>query len=234
MERDRAMEFKGHQKSSFIDYPDKICTVFFTSGCNFRCPYCHNSDLVHNKGETITEDFAFDYLDKRKKMIDAVCISGGEPTIHKGLYDFIKKAKDKGYLVKLDTNGTNLEILEKLLADKLVNYVAMDIKAPLNKYNKVTNVDININKIVESIRILKDADIDYEFRTTVCRELLTHEDIIEIAEYLKGSKRYYIQNFRDGDTVLAGQNQFSPYDTKTLKEIQEQIKSYFGIFKIRN
>lgn len=228
------MEFKGHQKSSFIDYPDKICTVFFTGGCNFRCPYCHNSDLVHNKGEAITEDFVFDYLDKRKKMLDAVCISGGEPTLQKGLYDFIKKVKDKGYLVKLDTNGTDPDILKKLLADELVDYVAMDIKAPINKYNELTNTNVDINKITESIGIIKYANIDYEFRTTVCEELLTQKDILEIAEYLKGSKRYYIQNFKDGGTVLGGQNNFSQFPRETLGEIEELIKSYFEIFKIRN
>lgn len=228
------MEFKGHQKSSFIDFPDKICTVFFTAGCNFRCPYCHNSDLVHNKGEVIGEDFVFDYLDRRKKMIDAVCISGGEPTLHEGLYSFIKKLKEKGYLVKLDTNGTNPDLLKKLISDRLVDYIAMDIKAPIYKYNIVSNTNTDIDKITESMSIIKGSDIDYEFRTTVCRELLTQNDIIEIAEYLKGSKRYYIQNFRDGDTILAGQKQFSPYDTRTLKEIEEQIKSYFVIFKIRS
>lgn len=228
------MEFRGHQKSSFIDYPDKICTVLFTGGCNFRCHYCHNSDLVYNIGEVITEDFVFDYLDRRKKMLDAVCISGGEPTLHDGLYDFIKKVKSTGYLVKLDTNGTNPDILKKLIEDELVDYVAMDIKAPIEKYSKVTNANIDIEKIIESINIIKSSDIDYEFRTTVCIELLTQEDILKIAEYLKGSKRYYLQNFKDRSTVLDGQNKFSPFSRETLREIEEQIKSYFGIFKIRN
>lgn len=228
------MEFKGHQKSSFIDYPDKICTVLFTGGCNFRCSYCHNSDLVYNKGETITEDFIFDYLEKRKKMLDAVCISGGEPTLHDELYDFIKKVKAKGYLVKLDTNGTNPDILNKLIADGLLDYVAMDIKAPMSKYNIVANTNIDIEKIIRSINIIKDSDIDYEFRTTICRELLNEEDILEIAEYLKGSKRYYMQSFRDGDTVLGGENKFTPFSRESLRKIKEQIESYFGIFKIRN
>lgn len=228
------MEFKGHQKSSFIDYPDKICTVFFTGGCNFRCHYCHNSDLVYDNGKTITEDFVFDYLNKRKKMLDAVCISGGEPTLHEGLYDFITKIKAKDYLVKLDTNGTNPKMLKKLITNRLVDYVAMDIKAPIDKYNNITNTNVNIEKIITSVNILKDSDIDYEFRTTVCRELLTKEDILKIAEYLKGSKRYYLQNFKDGITVLGGENKFTPFSRNTLREIEEQIKHYFGIFKIRN
>lgn len=228
------MEFKGHQKSSFIDYPDKISTVFFTGGCNFRCSYCHNSDLVYNKGEKITEDFIFDYLEKRKKVLDAVCISGGEPTLHDGLYDFIEKVKAKGYLVKLDTNGTSPYTLNKLVADELVDYVAMDIKAPIDKYNTVANADFAIERVIESIDILKNSYIDYEFRTTICRELLTKEDILKIAEYLKGSRRYYLQNFRDGDTVLGGENKFTPYSKKMLIEIKKQIKNYFGVFKIRN
>lgn len=228
------MEFKGHQKSSFIDYPDKICTVFFTGGCNFRCPYCHNSDLVYNKGEDITEEFALEYLDKRANFLDAVCISGGEPTLHKGLYDFIKKAKDKGYLVKLDTNGTNPKVLKRLMEDNLVDYIAMDIKAPLFKYYEVVNTNVDINSVLESINLIKSSCKDYEFRTTVCKELLTYEDIIEIGEYLKGSKRYYIQNFKDGDTILGGQEKFSSYDGDTLSKIEEHLKGYFQIFKIRN
>lgn len=228
------MEFKGHQKSSFIDYPDKICTVFFTGGCNFRCPYCHNSNLVYNEGEYIAEEFALEYLDKRANFLDAVCISGGEPTLHKGLYDFIKKAKDKGYLVKLDTNGTNPKVLKRLIDDNLVDYIAMDIKAPLPKYYEVVNTNVDINSILESISLIKSSCTDYEFRTTVCKELLTYEDIIEIGEYLKGSNRYYIQNFKDGDTILGGQKKFSSYDLDTLKKIEERLKGYFQIFKIRN
>ncbi len=228
------MEFKGHQKSSFIDYPDKICTVLFTGGCNFRCSYCHNSDLVYNKGEIIAEDYIFHYLDKRKNMLDAVCISGGEPTLHDGLYDFIKKVKSKGYLLKLDTNGTAPDKLNKLIVDRLVDYVAMDIKAPIDKYNRITNANTDIDKIIKSISILKNSDIDYEFRTTVCRELLAKEDMLKIAEYLKGSKRYYLQNFKDGSTILGGENKLSSYSREILREIEEQIKDYFEIFKIRN
>jgi len=125
------MEIRGHQKSSFIDYPNKIATVFFTGGCNFRCGYCHNSTLVRNEDEVINEEYIFQYLEKRKKLIDAVCISGGEATLHSGLYDFIKQVKAMGYLVKLDTNGTNSAMVKKLLDEGLLDYIAMDIKASL-------------------------------------------------------------------------------------------------------
>ncbi|RKD31247.1 anaerobic ribonucleoside-triphosphate reductase activating protein [Thermohalobacter berrensis] len=228
------MYFKGHQKSSFIDYPDKISTVLFTGGCNFKCPYCHNSDLVYNKGEKIEAEYIFSFLEKRKKFIDAVCISGGEATLNKGLYDFVKELKDKGFLVKLDTNGTNPRLLKSFIKDKLLDYIAMDIKAPFNKYNKVTGVMVEINKIKESISLIRESDIDYEFRTTVCKELITEDDIINIAEELKGSKRYIIQNFRDGDTILAGKGRLTPYKKEELKDIERKIKDNFIEFKVRS
>ncbi|QEK11044.1 anaerobic ribonucleoside-triphosphate reductase activating protein [Crassaminicella thermophila] len=227
------MNIIGHQKSSFIDYPEKICTVYFVAGCNFRCPYCHNSHIVKEAGKFISEEEIFSFLNKRKKFIDAVCISGGEPTLYEELYGFIKKIKMEGFLVKLDTNGTNPKILEKLLKEGLIDYVAMDIKAPFHKYEFVTKAKIDIENIKMSIHIIKNANIDYEFRTTVCKELLTKEDLIEIATYLKGSKRYSIQNFRDGETVLAGKNQLHSYDLETLEEIKKEIEGYFEIFKVR-
>lgn len=228
------MIFKGHQKSSFIDYPDKICTVLFTSGCNFRCPYCHNSGLVKNQGEVIDNEYIFSYLNKRRNMLDAVCISGGEATLHGDrLYDFIVKVKEMGYLVKIDTNGTNPKLLSRLIDDNLLDYIAMDIKAPIDKYNIVTGVDVNTDNILESIGIIKNSLIDYEFRTTVCKELINKEDIIDIANNIKGSRRYVIQNFKDGDTVLAGKGRFTPYSKKELIEIKGIIEEWFNDFRLR-
>ncbi|MCC5911197.1 MAG: anaerobic ribonucleoside-triphosphate reductase activating protein [Clostridiaceae bacterium] len=227
------MKIIGIEKSSFIDYPNKISTVYFTAGCNFRCPYCHNGPIVKGVGENIKEEEIFSFLEKRKKFIDALCISGGEPTLYEEIYDFIKKVKEKGFFIKLDTNGTNPEMLKNLLKEELIDYVAMDIKAPLHKYEFITKTKVDIEDIKASIHLLKNTSIDYEFRTTVCKELLTEEDILEIAKYLKGSKRYYIQNFKDVESVLVGQNQFNPYDGKTLEEIQKNIKDYFDVFEIR-
>lgn len=227
------MKFKGHQKSSFIDYPDKICTVLFTGGCNFRCPFCHNSGIVYNNGEDISEEYIFDYLSRRHKMIDAVCISGGEPTIHNELVEFIKKVKSMDYLVKLDTNGTDPKILTMLLEQNLLDYIAMDIKAPLEKYSKVANISVDIDKIKESINIIKSSDIDNEFRTTVCKELLSTGDILSIGEYIRGAKRYTIQNFRDSDTVLDGKGNFTAFKAHELSEIESQLKDYFDVLKIR-
>lgn len=227
------MEIKGHQKTSFIDYPDKISTVVFTGGCNFRCPYCHNSQLVNNKGEIIEEEYIFEFLKNRKRMVDGVCISGGEATLQKDIYDFALKVKELGYMVKLDTNGTNPQTLKKLIDNGLLDYIAMDIKAPFDKYSNVTNTNVDIDTIRLSIDIIKSSSIDYEFRTTVCKELLTPEDIFSIAKDLEGTKRYIIQNFRDAGTILAGKGKFTSYKREELNDIGKSIQNMFSNFKIR-
>lgn len=227
------MRIIGIEKSSFIDYPGKISTVYFTAGCNFRCPYCHNAHIVEGLGKEIKEEEILEFINKRKKFIDAVCISGGEPTLQNDLYDFIKKIKKMGFHVKLDTNGSNPGILKKLIDESLIDYVAMDIKAPLEDYERVVNVKVAIQDIIKSIEIIRTGGIDYEFRTTVCRELLSEEDIIALAESIKGSKRYIMQNFRDGDTVLAGPKKLTPYDMGVLGEVKKQIEGWFEICKVR-
>ncbi|PAB57365.1 anaerobic ribonucleoside-triphosphate reductase activating protein [Anaeromicrobium sediminis] len=227
------MNILGHEKTSFIDYPDKICTMYFMGGCNFRCGYCHNKDLVENKGVPILESHIFEFLKKRKKYIDGVCISGGEPTLHEELYDFIVSIKKEGLLVKLDTNGTNPSMIKRLIDENLVDYIAMDMKAPINKYAVVTNVAVNVDNLKESIKLLTTSNVDYEFRTTVCRELVSTEDILEIAKELKGSKRYIIQNFRDRKTVLEGKNKFTSYNKEELEYIRSEIEDYFNEVKIR-
>ncbi|MTI67250.1 MAG: anaerobic ribonucleoside-triphosphate reductase activating protein [Firmicutes bacterium] len=227
------MYFNGHEKTSFIDYPDKISTVLFTAGCNFKCPYCHNSELLYDNGYKIKEEEVFKFLKKRRKFIDGVCLSGGEATLHKDIYDFLIKVKRLDYLTKLDTNGTNPKLIKKLLDNNLLDYIAMDIKAPFNKYKKIVNIDVDIKNIKESIEIIKNSNIDYEFRTTICKELLTKEDILNISTFLKGSKRYTIQNFKDGDGVLEGKGKFTPYKRKELEEIKEEIKNNFDNFKLR-
>ncbi len=227
------MNIIGIEKSSFIDYPNHICTVFFTGGCNFRCPYCHNSPLVHNIGERIEVEDAIDFLKKRKRFVEAVCISGGEPTLQRDLYDFIYRIKKEGLLVKLDTNGTNPILLRKLIEDQLLDYVAMDIKAPLNQYEMVTQVNVNIHDIQESVHILLENKVDYEFRTTLCKELLTVEDIQSIAEKITGCRTYALQNFRDGATVLGGQHRLTPYSSEELKEMEKSLSSILGNIIVR-
>lgn len=227
------MNILGIEKSSFIDYPNNICTVVFTGGCNFRCPYCHNSSIVNNIGDKIEEDEIISFLKGRRRFVDALCITGGEPTIQKGLYYFIRKVKGEGFNIKLDTNGTNPDLLRKLIDEKLINYVAMDIKAPLAKYSLVAQTPVALEDIQESINILLENKIDYEFRTTVCKELLSIEDIKIIAEEIKGCNTYVLQNFRDGETVLAGQDKFKPYTDEELKEIRNDICSLLNKIIIR-
>jgi pyruvate formate lyase activating enzyme len=227
------MHIIGQQKSSFIDYPDHICTVLFAGGCNFRCLYCHNSTLVYNQGEKINHDETMELLIKRKKYIDAVCISGGEVTLQDDLFDFARQIKEEGFLIKIDTNGTNPDILKKLIVNKVVDYIAMDVKGPFHKYEWIVNSKIDLKAIKESIHIIRKDASDYEFRTTVCKELLSEEDLYETADFLKGSKRYYLQNFRDGDTVLGGIGKLCSYDKEKLEEILIKIKPWFGICSVR-
>ncbi|WP_066497684.1 anaerobic ribonucleoside-triphosphate reductase activating protein [Abyssisolibacter fermentans] len=227
------MIFHGHIKSSFIDYPDKISTVLFTKGCNFRCSFCHNAELLGQWENELNEKYIFDFLNKRKNFIDAVCVSGGEVTLYPQLYDFLKKVKELGFLAKIDTNGTNPEMIYKLLNEDYIDYIAMDIKAPFEKYKSVVNADADIKKIKDSIEIIRQSKKGYEFRTTVCKELLSVEDIIKIAEYLKGSSKYAIQNFRDGDNVLVGKGKLTPFTIEELDFLKQKINNYFNKLIIR-
>jgi pyruvate formate lyase activating enzyme len=188
---------KGWQKTSFIDYPGKISTVIFFSGCNFRCRFCHNPDLVFNrlKLKKISEDEITNFLNKRKKIIEAVVISGGEPTLKKNLDVFLAKIKALGYLIKLDTNGTNPEAIKSLLAKKLIDYLAMDIKGPLEKYSLITQRVYDINKIKESIKIIMQSGLPYEFRSTILPLLHQEKDILAMAEAINGAEVFYLQKF---------------------------------------
>src|SRR3989338_708517 len=187
-----------------IDYPGKICCVVFLDRCNFKCPFCHNPELVFphlsDQFPDITPEEFFSFLDKKKKWLDGVCITGGEPTLHKGLSEFIEEIKKRGLLVKLDTNGTNPGLVEKLISEKLVDFIAMDIKNTLEKYPKTVNSRVNLKDIKKSIDMIRDAGskglIDYEFRTTLLPRYHAKEDIADIGKMLKDSKRYVLQNFK--------------------------------------
>lgn len=227
------MIFKGHVKTSFIDYPKKISTVLFTRGCNFKCPFCHNSELLNIDGNLLNDDYIFDFLNRRKKYLDAVCISGGEPTLNNELVYYIKEFKKLGYLIKLDTNGTNPDILQNLIENKYLDYIAMDIKGPLHKYNDITKTSVNLDDIKDSIKIIKNSNIDYEFRTTVCKELLSHNDILDICNDIEGASRYIIQNFTDNSNVLIGEGKLTPYKKDELNKIENVLKYKFNEFNIR-
>ncbi len=235
------MEFKGFNKSSLIEYPEKIVSVVFTGGCNFRCPFCHNKDLVLNPDKIpgISEKEIIDYMEKKRKWIDGIAITGGEPTLHKELPAFIKKVKDKDFLIELETNGTNPEMVEHLIKEKLVDYFAMDIKAPLDedKYYKVTGKFGEKKKMLENIKktisIIQKSGVDYEFRTTFVPGLLTKGDIYTIAEQLKGSKRYVIQKFLPKSTVDSDYEKKDILKPSFFEEFKEKLKDYFDDLVIK-
>jgi len=187
-----------------VDYDGYIACTVFTKGCNFLCPFCHNSSLVTGDAAEIPETEVFDYLTKRKGLVDAVCITGGEPTLQKGLKEFIIKVRALGYKVKMDTNGTHPEVLRELLGEGLLDYVAMDIKSDFEGYPQVISVqdDRLIERVKESVEILKGSNIDYEFRTTAIAEYHSAANYDKIAEIVCGAKRFFIQRFKDGENNL--------------------------------
>jgi pyruvate formate lyase activating enzyme len=217
------MKIGGFQKTSLIDYPGKISSIIFTQGCNFRCGFCYNSSLVIPELFTkpIEEKKIFEFLKKRKDKIEGIVITGGEPTIHDDLPEFIKKIKEMGFLVKLDTNGSSPEMIKKLLREKLLDYIAMDIKAPPNKYEIVTGIKINLEMIRESIKIIMSSSIDYEFRTTVVKSLFSEKDFEDIGKLIRGCKLYVLQSFMPTETVIDKKymNEKPPE-----KEFMEKIK----------
>jgi len=191
------MIFGGLEKCTLIDYPNVIACMVYTIGCNFRCPYCHNPELVDETVEnTLTESDFFDFLDSRKNFLDGVVITGGEPTVHgEDLLHFMKEVKGRGFKVKLDSNGTNPHILRRAFEDGLVDYIAMDIKSPLRKYSQTVSRPVNVDAIRESIELIMSSGIEYEFRTTIVKALLSPVDIEEIGKEIAGAKKYFLQKF---------------------------------------
>lgn len=219
------MKIAGIVKSSLIDYPGKASTVIFLGGCNFRCGYCHNPDIVSFEGEGICLSEFFAFLEKRRRFIDAVCISGGEPTIWTDLYDLIRDIKCMDMKVKLDTNGSNPDMLDRLLSQRLIDYVAMDIKGPLRKYAEITGVmpQEGFDCIWESSRMLREGNCHYEFRTTLCKELLTAEDLKEMIEQHPGYTKWFLQNYRDSGKRIDRIRKFTPYDDEELKDMGAKL-----------
>ncbi len=224
----------GLQKFSLIDYPGEVCAIIFTKGCNFRCPYCHNPELVASGGQTIDVEYVFSFLKNRVGRLSGVSITGGEPTLHSDLIDFIKTVRLMGYeKIKLDTNGTNPDMLNELIKNGLVTYIAMDIKAPFDRYEDVTNVKCDIDKIKRSVDIIKNGKIDYEFRTTVVEGLLKVDDVFSIAEHIKGSRAYYIQRFVPSKTLNRNFENRRSFLEEELKNIEKTVGSMFEMFAVR-
>lgn len=221
------MLIKGLQKLTLLDFPEKIACTVFLGGCNFRCPYCHNASLVipEKFGEDISEEEFFGFLKMRRGRLEGVCISGGEPTLHKELPSFIEKIKSYIPEVKLDTNGTNPEMLEELIMRGLVDYVAMDIKNSREKYPMtVGKADFDTSAVERSAEILMRGKIPFEFRTTVVKELHTAKDVESIGRWLSGNEKFYLQTFKDsGDLISSG---MSAYSDREMDELTRILKKH--------
>lgn len=231
----------GFEKLTLLDYKGKVAGIIFTGGCNFRCPYCHNGDIVTNiyNNEFDIEEIT-SYLKKRKNILDGVVISGGEPLIHSDIEELIAPIKELGYSVKLDTNGTYPERLKALIEKKYLDYIAMDIKGPVNKYALITGITANhievknlSGKIHNSIELIMGSGIDYEFRTTYVKGLHTTEDFENTGRLIKGADNYYIQNFRQCENVLDKSNTFESFSNEELFTIKSIIEKYVKNVYIR-
>ena len=217
------------QKFSLLDYPGKISCIIFTQGCNFRCPYCHNPELVDPQlfMPKIMPQVFFSFLEKRVKKIDAVVITGGEPTIQSDLLDFIRKIKKLDFLVKLDTNGSQPEVLSTLLKNKLLDYIAMDIKAVPTLYEKVCGVSKNgslSDVILKSINLIINSQVQHEFRTTIVKDLLSKEHILNISKLIKGAKKYVLQNFVPSKTLDHRFMGSETFDKNDLDDIVRKLE----------
>ena len=225
------MKIAGLQKTTLLDFPGRVACTVFLSGCNFRCPFCQNGEILDGKEENYSREEFFAFLDKRKGILDGVCVSGGEPLIHADIAAFLKDIKSRGYSVKLDTNGAFPEKLKELCAAGLVDFVAMDIKNSPQNYKKTAGADVNIDKIKESAAFLMQGDLPYEFRTTVVKELHRGEDFVRIGQWLRGAKRYFLQTFRDSDNVL--QKGLTPCSDSEMRAYKQLMKPFIPSVLIR-
>jgi len=222
------MKIGGFQKTSLLDYPDRISAIVWTVGCNFKCPFCYNKTLVDGSADVISEDEVLSFLKKRKGLLEGLVISGGEPFLQKDLVGFTENVKKLGYLVKIDTNGMYPERLKELINNKLVDYVAVDIKAPKQKYSRLAGVKADLSKLEQSIDTIKNSVPNYEFRTTFVPDLLTKKDIIEIAKWLEGAETFYLQQFRVNPPLISSKmEKIKPYSKEYLIETLENIKPFF-------
>jgi pyruvate formate lyase activating enzyme len=228
------MKIGGFQKTSLLDYPDRISAIVWTSGCSFRCPFCYNKNLALGIAELFPEEEILSFLSKRKALLEGVVISGGEPLLHDDIVDFVKRIKDLRLLVKIDTNGSFPERLSELLEKQLVDYVAMDVKAPKKKYPQLTGVNTDLSKIEASIDILKTKAPAYEFKTTFIPGLLTKEDIMEIAQWLKGADTYFLQQFKVIKPLVSSNLEtVIPYPRDYVYETLAAIKPFFKRCAVR-
>jgi pyruvate formate lyase activating enzyme len=227
------MNIQGFNKLTLLDYPGLTACTVFTGGCDLRCPFCHNASLVNiNDDTTVSEEEFFSFLKKRVNILDGVCITGGEPLLQKDIYSFISNIKALGFAVKLDTNGAYPEKLSELINAGIIDYVAMDIKNSKEKYAQTVGVsNLDITPYEKSVEILKNSGIDYEFRTTIVKELHDLSDIQKIGEWIKGAKKYFLQSFVDsGNTIKTG---YSAHDKNTLEAFKQAVLEHISRVEIR-
>lgn len=228
------MKIFGIEKLSLVDFDDKVSCTLFTAGCNFRCGFCHNSALVLSTPETsIDDDYIFSYLKSRKGIIDAVTITGGEPTLQKDLKDYIKRIKELGFLVKLDSNGTNPDVIIDLVNEGLIDYVAIDIKGSKENYKDVVGLaSLDMRGIEKTVDFLLENHVDYEFRTTMIKEFHNEETMLKIAKWIKGAKKYRLQKFVASPNCI--KQGFNPIEEKDALRLRDIVKDYIKNTELRS
>ncbi|MHB8139093.1 MAG: anaerobic ribonucleoside-triphosphate reductase activating protein [Smithellaceae bacterium] len=229
------MNIGGLQKVSLIDYPGKISAIIFTQGCNFRCPYCHNPELVDPKlyNPCLIQKDILTFLKNRTGKLDAVTITGGEPTLQEDLIPFIQKIRKIGFAVKLDSNGSRPDVLARLIKEKLLDFIALDIKAPGEEYKRVVNIPIDSAVIAECIQLVLKAKIPHEFRTTVVKSMLIPKDILAIAKEIAGAKRYVLQRFQPARTLNPEYSGEKTYPEEAFLKLKKQLEKYVPLVIIR-
>lgn len=228
------MIFHGFQKMTMLDFPGYVACTVFTPGCNFRCPFCHNSLLVTrmNDSEIYSEDDILSYLKKRQGVIDGICISGGEPLMHDDIFDFVKKVKELGFLVKIDTNGSFPEKLEKLIDSGNIDYVAMDIKNCPDRYGETVAIpDFDFEPVRKSVQILLENKVKYEFRTTVVKEFHTPQDMVKIGELIQGAEKYFLQHFIESEGNI--QQGLTPLCREEMEKLRLSVLGFVKNAELR-
>lgn len=230
-----SLGIKGFTPTSLIDWPGKIVSVIFLPGCSFRCHYCYNPEFIENNYaiNDMDDKMIFNYFKQKKKWLDGVILLGGEPTIHKNFLKIINQIKDLDLKIGVHTNGTNPSAIEGLLNKNILNFIAMDIKSSLESYPKIVNTDINPDLIIESVNLIKNSNIDYEFRTTVVPGLVDKKEIEKIGKWLSGSKKFFIQQFKPGKTLNPKYEKLKAYKVPELLEMKKKAEPYFQFVDIR-
>jgi len=232
------LQIKGFIETSFLDWDGKVVSTLYVPGCNFRCPFCHNSGLIENPGqyETVPLEKVENFMLERRDFIDGICLTGGEPCLHKnaGLFEFLQRLKDSGFQVKFDSNGTDPDCLKQVIDKKLCDYIAMDIKGPLDeRYDRLSGIKTDLDKIRQSIKIIMESGIPYEFRTTVVPTLLDNKDMEDMAIELKGAKKFVLQQFAAENCWDKDLQKIKPYSKEKLDEIVKIMKPYIANIIIR-